>query len=84
MSTQYMQLHATYPLCAKLNPENCGWFLDGHLKPKRFEGDQTPLKIDEILEMTEKENEDDSSDSENDTTSGDSNPEFITVICMIT
>ena len=70
-----MWLHATDPHCAKLNPENCGWFLDGHLKPKGFEGDQTPLKIDDILEMTEKENDDDSSDLENDTTSGDSDPE---------
>ena len=74
MSTQcgYMGL---IPHCAKLNPENCGWFLDGHLKPKGFEGDQTSLKIEDILEMTEKENDDDSSDLENDTTSGDSDPE---------
>lgn len=47
-------LRDTEPNCVKLNPENCGWFLDGHLKPKGFDGDQTPLKIEDILEITEK------------------------------
>lgn len=60
-----MWLHATEPNCVKLRPENCGWFVDNnHLKPIFFVGDQTPLKIDDILEMTEKENDEELSLSE--------------------
>ncbi|GBP36105.1 hypothetical protein EVAR_93798_1 [Eumeta japonica] len=70
-----MRLHATVPICVKLNPENYGWFLDGHLKPKTFDGDQTLLKVDDILEITRKEDEEAASDFETDTTSGDSDPE---------
>lgn len=70
-----MWLHATDSNCVKLNPKNCGWFLDGHLKPKGFDGHQTPLKINDILEIQEQENDNASSDLENDITSGDSDPE---------
>lgn len=70
-----MWLHATDPNCVKLDPKNCGWFLDGYLKPKGYDGDQTPLKINDILEMTEIENDEASSDLENYTTSGDSDSE---------
>ena len=71
-----MWLHATDSNCIKLCPENCGWFFDGHLKPKGFDGDQTPLKIDDILQITENANEEASSDlKDGDITSGDSDPE---------
>lgn len=52
-----MWLNATDPICAKLNPVNYGWHLDGFLKPTGFIGDQTPLKIQDIIEMEENEKE---------------------------
>ncbi|XP_049318490.1 uncharacterized protein LOC125780337 isoform X2 [Bactrocera dorsalis] len=54
-----MWLHATDPECVKLQPETCGWFVDDYLKPTGFIGDQTPLTVQDIAEMTEKENSDD-------------------------
>ena len=43
-----------------------------NLKPKGFDGDQTPLKIDDILQISENANEEASSDLEDgDITSGD-------------
>ena len=50
-----MWLHATDPICMKLLPENCGWFLDEFLKPVGFIGDHTPLKIEDIVERIETE-----------------------------
>ncbi|CAH0687786.1 unnamed protein product [Spodoptera exigua] len=58
-----MWLNATDPICVKLQPENCGWFLDEYLKPVGFIGDHTPLKIEDIVERTETES-DDAEDSE--------------------
>lgn len=53
-----MWQHATEPDCVKLCPENCGWFLDNnYLKPIGFVGDQTPLKIDDILQVTQNQND---------------------------
>lgn len=41
----------------KLHPGNCGWFLENnYLKPAGYVGDQTRLKINDLLEMTENEN----------------------------
>lgn len=48
-----MWLHATDSECTKLQLENCGWHLDSYLKPTGFIGDQTPLRIQDIVEMTE-------------------------------
>ncbi|XP_045479783.1 uncharacterized protein LOC123684536 [Harmonia axyridis] len=59
-----MWLNATDPICVKLQPENCGWFLDEYLKPVGFIGDHTPLKIEDIVERTETESDDDEEDSE--------------------
>lgn len=53
-----MWLNATDPCCAKLQPEACGWYMDGYLKPIGFLGDPTPLQVDEILQATNKENND--------------------------
>ncbi|KAH9635594.1 hypothetical protein HF086_012263 [Spodoptera exigua] len=58
-----MWLNATDPICVKLQPENCGWFLDEYLKPVGFIGDHTPLEIEDIVERTETES-DDAEDSE--------------------
>lgn len=56
-----MWLNATDSECTKLQPEKCGWHLDDYLKPTGFIGDQTPLKIQDIVEMTE--NDDESNES---------------------
>lgn len=53
-----MWLNATDPVCMKLQPENCGWFLDKYLKPVGFIGDQTPLRIEDIVETTGTESDD--------------------------
>lgn len=53
-----MWLNATDSVCTKLNPENYGWHLDGFLKPTGFIGDQTPLKIQDIIEMEVNEKDD--------------------------
>lgn len=54
-----MWLNATDSCCAKLNPEDCGWYMDGgFLKPTEFLGDPTPLQVDDILEGTNEEKED--------------------------
>lgn len=53
-----MWLNATNPVCVKLQPTNCGWVLDNYLKPIGFIGEQTPLTVEEIVEATENENED--------------------------
>ncbi|KAJ8721887.1 hypothetical protein PYW08_004289 [Mythimna loreyi] len=50
-----MWLHATDPICMKLQPENCGWFFDEFLKPVGFIGDHSPLKIQDIVERFETE-----------------------------
>ncbi|CAH1111419.1 unnamed protein product [Psylliodes chrysocephalus] len=56
-----MWLQATDQLCLKLRPENCGWTLENnYLKPIGFIGDQMPLKIDDIAQMTDNENDDES------------------------
>lgn len=53
-----MWLHAIDACCVKLKPEDCGWFLDGYLKPTWFVGDPTPLQVEDILrESKEKEND---------------------------
>lgn len=70
-----MWIHATEPNCVKLQPENCGWFLDVYLKPMGFVGDQTPLKIEDIVHISEKENDDESSEFEDHFTSDESDPE---------
>lgn len=54
-----MWLNATDADCIKLNPEECGWFKENHLKPRWFVGDATPLQIDDILQDTCKNNDDD-------------------------
>ncbi|CAF4798586.1 unnamed protein product [Pieris macdunnoughi] len=58
-----MWLNATDPICVKFEPENCGRFLDEYLKPVGFIGDHTPLKIEDIVEKSETES-DDEEDSE--------------------
>lgn len=57
-----MWLNATEPDCVKLQPESYGWFFDEYLKPIGFVGDQTPLRIENIIKMIddEKENEESS------------------------
>lgn len=65
-----MWLNATYSVCAKSHPENYGWHLDEFLKPTGFVGDQTPLKIQDIVEMEDNEeesNESEEIESNNDT-----------------
>lgn len=65
-----MWLNATDSTCAKPNPENYGWHFDDFLKPTGFIGDQTPLKIQDIVEMEaneEESNESDEFESQNDT-----------------
>lgn len=59
-----MWLHATDPQCFKLQPENCGLFVDDYLKPTGFIWDQTPLTVQDIAEMTEEENSDECSELE--------------------
>ncbi|CAH0730447.1 unnamed protein product, partial [Brenthis ino] len=56
-------VNATDPICVKLEPENCGWFLDEYLKPVGFIGDHTLLKIEDIVKKSETES-DDEEDSE--------------------
>lgn len=72
-----MWLNATDPICVKLQPENCGWFLDEYLKPVGFIGDHTPLKIEDIVEKieTESDNEEDSEVGDHSYMSDDSEPE---------
>ena len=53
-----MWLNATDPICIKLEPESCGWYLDEYLKPRGFIGDHTPLRIDDIVERAETESDD--------------------------
>lgn len=57
-----MWLNATDSECAKLNPENYGWHLDSFLKPTGYIGDQTPLKIQDIIEMEVNDKEPNESD----------------------
>ncbi|CAH1099619.1 unnamed protein product [Psylliodes chrysocephalus] len=61
-----MWLHVTDSDCIKLRPENCSCLLENsYLKPIGFVGDQTPLKINnDIVQMTENVNEEESSESE--------------------
>lgn len=61
-----MWLNATDPCCIKLRPEDCGWFMDGHLKPTWFVGDPTPLQVDDILRVTKNDNNDNPSDFDYD------------------
>ncbi|KAF2883530.1 hypothetical protein ILUMI_22646 [Ignelater luminosus] len=56
-----MWLNAVQPDCVKLQPENYGWFFDGYLKPIGFVGDQTPLRIDDIVKIIDNEKEDEES-----------------------
>lgn len=49
-----MCLSATDADCIKLNPEECGWFMENHLKPRWFDGDATPLQIDDISQEKSK------------------------------
>ncbi|CAH0730448.1 unnamed protein product, partial [Brenthis ino] len=58
-----LTVNATDPICVKLEPENCGWFLDEYLKPVGFIGDHTLLKIEDIVKKSETES-DDEEDSE--------------------
>lgn len=46
-----MWLHATDRDCSKLRPENCWLLEDDNFKPIGFVGDQTPLKIDDIVQI---------------------------------
>lgn len=66
-----MWLHAMDPQCVQLQPENCGWFFDDYLKPTGFIGDQTPLTVQDIVEMTEEENIEESSELEYDNLASD-------------
>lgn len=71
-----MWLNATDSDCTKLRPENCGWFMDGYLKPTGFVGDQTPLQVNDILHLTSSGNDDNPSESEyNIATSDESDAE---------
>lgn len=78
-----MWLNATDVDCIKLNPEDCGWFMDGHLKPRWFVGDATPLQIEDIVQKKindNKENEkihsdDDGEDLDNYVASSDDSEE---------
>ena len=45
-------LNATDPCCIKRLPEDCGWSLDGYLKPTGFNGNPTPLQVDDTLGIT--------------------------------
>lgn len=50
-----MWLSATEVKCQKYEPENCGWILDSStqsLQPKWFEGEPTPLTIEDIIKTT--------------------------------
>ena len=47
-----MWLNATNPSCIKRHPEDCGWCMDGHLKPTGFDGDSTPLQDDDVFRTT--------------------------------
>lgn len=58
-----MWLNSTNSICAKLNPENYDWHLDDFLRPTRFIGDQTPLKIQDIVEIKENQDQEESNES---------------------
>ena len=47
-----MWLNATDIKCVKFQPQNCCWHFDEYLKPTRFIGNQTPMKIQDIVEIT--------------------------------
>ncbi|GBP79476.1 hypothetical protein EVAR_59150_1 [Eumeta japonica] len=46
-----MWFHATDPQSVKLQPENCGWYLDDYLQPTGFIGDQTPLTVQDANQI---------------------------------
>ena len=64
-----MWQNATDASCSKYNPTECGWLLkDEKLEPLWFEGDPTPLLVEDIVlndEDEEEEEDDFSSDEEN-------------------
>lgn len=59
MYVNSMWLNATDSCYVKLCPENCGWSMDGYLKPRGFVGNPTPLLVDDILYVTNSHNNDD-------------------------
>lgn len=75
-----MWKNATNSDCVTLKAEDCGWLLDNILKPRWFNGDPTPLNVDDILsfnntsDMAESSNEQ-ADDLQSDIASSDSESE---------
>lgn len=47
-----MWINSIDPECKEPQPEHCGWYVHDSLKPTIFIEDQTPLAIQDIVEMT--------------------------------
>ena len=59
--------------CVSLCPEQCGWVMRDTLEPVWFEGNPTPLSVDDILKSNLSENLDkESEDSDDSVSSSDS------------